>query len=177
MKQMKYINELMGCSCFPDLISLKIFPDGKEITESASIHYLLRNKYPVFDLSDKDVTFISVGDGCTPRTASMFAFRSAWNCFSIDPNMRWKGNVKRLNLIKARAEEIVPTHFKKLVIANVHSHANLNKVCQNFTGDERVVIAIPCCVSQERERLPDFEYEDESIWSTKNKIKVWHDKG
>jgi hypothetical protein len=179
----RYINEMMTCSCFPDLLRLKIFPNGKEITESCSAYNFFRQYYKEFDFSDPDVTIISVGDGCTPRTAGLFAFRSNWECISIDPNLKWSNTssydftakVKRLTCIRERIEGCKNIHFKKLALVHVHSHASLEISCNKFTADKRIVLAMPCCVPQVRERLPDFSYVDESIWSPQNKINVWYD--
>lgn len=178
MKKMKYINEMMGCACFPDLLSMKIFPDGKEITESCSPYNFLRNnKESLFSLGDSNVALISVGDGCAPRTAAMFAFRTAWNCYSIDPNMNWKNNgrVDRLECFKCRVEEMPYYHFDNLVLLHIHSHAPLLESCNHFTANKRIVLSMPCCVKQVREREPDLIYVDESVWSPHNKNLVWYD--
>jgi len=176
MSRMRYINEIIGCACFPDLLELKIFPNAKEITESSSIfNYMRNNQHDLFELDDKEVVFICVGDGVTPRTAAMFAFRTAWNCISIDPDMTWENNgrVRRLTCIKDKVENLTPKRYPKLVIAHVHSHAHLQESCRIFQGDRRVVIAMPCCIKQERDINPNVIYEDKSVWSPKNQIKVW----
>jgi len=176
MSKMRYINEIMGCSCFPNLLEMKIFPNAKEITESSAIFNYLRNiNRDVFALDDKEVTFVCVGDGVTPRTAAMFAFRTAWDCYSIDPEMTWENNgrVRRLTCIRDKVENLEPRKYRKLVIAHVHSHARLQESCRVFKANQRVVIAMPCCVKQERHIEPDLEYTDNSVWSPKNKIKVW----
>ena len=43
-KQMKYINEAMNCSCFPDLLQQKLFSDAKKLTESFAAYSAIRNK-------------------------------------------------------------------------------------------------------------------------------------
>lgn len=175
---LKYINELVGCMCFPDLLSLKIFPDGKEVTESASIYaYIRKHQKDNFPFGDANTVFIAVGDGSTPRTASMFAFRSQWQCFSVDPALKWRNNgrVGRLNIIPKRVEQLPNLHFDKLVIAAVHSHANLKIVADKFTANKRLIIAMPCCVSQDIGKPPTYEFVDNGVWSTKNRILVWED--
>ena len=72
----RHIDELIGCACFPDLLERKFFPNGKEITESAAAYHYVRWHLPRFALRDPDIAMVSVGDGHTPRTAAMFAFRS-----------------------------------------------------------------------------------------------------
>lgn len=178
MLKLKYINEMMGCSCFPDLLSFKIFPDGKEITESCGAYNFFRNPQKEhFELGDPSVSVIVVGDGCTPRTASLFAFRSAWTCISIDPNLKWKnrGRVSRLFCIQKKVEDVKSFHFDKLVLIHVHSHARLEDSVSKFTANKRIVLSMPCCVAQIRERTPDHSYIDNSVWSPHNKIDVWFD--
>lgn len=175
----RYIDEIMGCRCFPDLLELGIYPNAKEITESMAAYSAARKygkKY--FDLKDPDVHMVAVADGASPRTAALFAFRSAWQCCSIDPNlrrkMRWNG-IYRLDLFNEKIEDVEDQHTGKLVIAAVHSHAPLNVACEKLTADKRMVIAIPCCVKQTRERPPDIEYVDKGIWSPENKVQIWID--
>ena len=174
----RHINGIMANACFPDMLATKVYPNAKELTESAAAFDVVRNKMPVFALNDPGVTLIAVADGSTPRTAAMFAFRTRWNCISIDPNLNhkeWENKIKRLTLFRKKIEDVHPMHFPKLVIAAVHSHAPFDLVCERFTADERLAIAIPCCYVQERERPPDLEYVDIGIWSPKNVVKVWWD--
>lgn len=91
--------------------------------------------------------------------------------------MRWQNNerVSRLQCIKSNVENLEESHFEKLALIHVHSHARLEKSVSKFTADKRVVLSIPCCVAQERERLPNIEYRDESVWSPENLVKVWID--
>ena len=172
----RYINELWNCKCFPDLHLLGLFPNAKELTESMAAYNALRSKVRAFDLGDPEVTLIAVADGSTPRTAALFAFRTAWQCISIDPRLKKLGwDVRRLTCWALRVEDCAPMHFGKLAIVAVHSHAPLDVVCEKFTAEQRVVVAMPCCVSQVRERPPDIEYWDRGVWSPENKIKIWKD--
>lgn len=178
MKKNKYINEMMGCACFPDLLSLKIFPNGKEITESCSAYNFFRNNQgALFSLGDSSVSVVVVGDGCTPRTASLFAFRSAWTCHSIDPEMKWKNNdrVNRLAVYRDKVEAFQEVYFDKLILLHIHSHADLSVSVEKFKADKRVVLSMPCCVKQKRERPPDYEFVDEGVWSPHNKNLIWYD--
>ncbi len=173
----RYINDIMGCACFPDLLELKLFPNAKEITESCAVHRALRYKVRHFDLRDPEVTFIAVGDGNTPRTGALMAFRSKWNCISIDPRLKqvsWP-SIERLACWRDKVEDCGPIHVGKLVIAAVHSHAPLDVACEKFTADERIVIAMPCCKKQVRERPPDIRYVDKGIWSPMNEMLIWKD--
>lgn len=178
MKKNKYINELMGCACFSDLLSLKIFPNGKEITESCSAYSFFRNNQDtLFRLDDPTVSVIVVGDGCTPRTASLFAFRSSWMCHSIDPNLKWKNQnrVQRLEIHQNKVEDFDVGYFQNLILLHIHSHATLEESIDKFRANKRVVLSMPCCVKQTRERPPDYEFIDEGIWSPHNKNLIWYD--
>jgi hypothetical protein len=171
-----YINRLFGMRCFVDLLQAGIYPDAKEITESAAaFRAVWARGLGLFDPSDPSVVMIAVGDGASPRTAAMFAFRTAWTCYSVDPNLKdKKWPVLRVHCHRKKVEDMRPLHVKKMVIAAVHSHAPLDIVEQKFTADQRTIVAIPCCVRQELEREPDLEYVDKGIWSPQNTVKVWH---
>jgi hypothetical protein len=169
----KYIDLMAACSCFPDLLALKRFPNAKEITESMAAFETCFHKVPVFSLGDPSVTLAVVGDGHTPRTAALFAFRSRWDCHSIDPVLRKDYPVNRLTCHKQRIQDFPKMEAGKLVLVAVHSHAPLDVAYHKFTAKERVTIAIPCCVRQEIGRPPDMAYHDASIWSPHNLVKVW----
>lgn len=177
----KYIEDLIHCSCFPDLLEAKVYPNAKEMTESMAAYHVAIRKLREFDLSDSTVHMYAVGDGRTPRTATLFAFRTGWNCVSIDPDLnmdhvqRWS-KIKRLTLLKNKIEDLPELYSRKAFVACVHSHAKLNEVCRKITADHRIVVAIPCCVPQRREREPDLQYEDRAIWSPCNTVKVWVDR-
>ena len=172
----KYIDLICGCSCFADLLALRMFPNAKEITESMAAYEALFHKVPVFDMGDRDVTLAVVGDGHTPRTAALFAFRSRWDCHSIDPVLRKTyPSVARLTCHKSLIQDFPEMEVSKLVLVAVHSHAPLGVAYQKFKARDRITVAIPCCVKQEIGRVPDFEYRDEHIWSPHNLVKVWRD--
>lgn len=171
------LNELYACKCFPDLVLSGIYPNLKEMTESAAAFRVMRSKYKVFELGDSSVTMIAVADGRSPRTGALFAFRSRWNCISIDPMLKgdyWR--IKRLACISKKIENCPSSHYDKLVIACVHSHVKLDVVAEKFTANQRLIISIPCCVPQELDRKPDLEYHDKGVWSPMNKVKIWYDE-
>lgn len=178
----QYINEIHGCACFADMLVYKLFPNVKEITESCGAYEVVFHKTTKYALNDPAVTVVVVGDGNTPRTAAMFAMRTAYTCLSIDPRLKkdkikyWENNIQRLKCYPCRVEDMTTMTFDKLLIIAVHSHANLQTTVDKFIAKERMVIAIPCCVAQELNYKPDMEYVDESIWSPCNTVKVWEGK-
>lgn len=174
-----YIEKFMTLKCAPDLLMLGLFPNAKEITESFACYEAVRRHIP-FEPQDTDVTVVVVGDGSTPRTAATFAFRSLWNCVSIDPEIgtpdNWERNVKRLTCHSKKVESLGKVSYPKLIIVAPHSHADLGAALERFTAKKRHVIALPCCVRQEIEgRLPDIKYDDWGIHSPQRAVMVWRD--
>ncbi len=173
----RYINEFMGLQCLADLTSRKIFPDGKEVTESQGAFwgvtkYLLGRDMTKFGY--KDINLISVGDGRQPRTAALFALRTRWNCISVDPNLaKTDWGIERLTCYKSRIEELDLKFNSRTIIVCVHSHATLKNTLDHINAPHRDVLAIPCCVPYKLERDPDMTYVDFGIWSPKNQIKIW----
>jgi hypothetical protein len=177
--QQRYIeNFLHKNKSASDMLQLEVFPNAKEITESYAAFNAAQHKLK-FDLSDPNVTLVAVGDGHTPRTATLFAFRTNWKCISIDPGLNtkkipfWESKVNRLTCIPKYVENL-NLHFKKVLIVAVHSHANMQATLSHITGNVRSMIAIPCCISYDG-IPPTKEYIDSGIWSPKNRVKIWRD--
>ena len=162
-----------------DLLHLKIYPDAKEITESYGALNAVFTRLKQYNRKDEDITLISVGDGRSPRTAALFAFRTAWKCISIDPQLNtekipyWEQSIQRLTCIPKRIEE-VDISCERCIIVAVHSHADLRMTLRNITAPVRSMVAIPCCISYDY-NMPPIEYYDSGIWSPKNLVKVWRD--
>lgn len=178
----RYLDEFMRLRAAVDLLQLGVFPNGKEITESMGAFQAVRRHVP-FRLSDPDVVCFCVGDGSTPRTGALMAFRSAWTIVSIDPALKgdWS-HIKRLDAVKAKVEDT--SHVgRKIVIVAVHAHCTLDAMLaairpleeDHEVVGERHLVAMPCCVKQmvANGRGPDVEYEDESVWSPMNVVRVW----
>ena len=170
-----YIDDFISMKCFPDIASMGLYPNAKEITETCSAFWAVMRHVDWADSTKSDVTLVSVGDGSTPRTAAMFAYRTAWDCISIDPLLKndekWN-DIRRLNLVRTKCRENPIVTDKSLVIVAVHSHAPLTEILSNVTSTKnRALVAIPCCVPYVG--MPDLEYTDSRIWSPKNKVMVW----
>lgn len=170
----KYMHKFISYNCAPDILERGIFPNGKEITESMGAFDGVRKHIIRSDslLKNKDITLISVGDGNTPRTATLFAFLTKWNCISVDPFMKEREwNVDRLSTYKGKIEDL-NLHYKDVIIVAVHSHASMRETLKHVTGDRRSMLAIPCCVPY-NDINPTIEYRDMAIWSPKNLVKIW----
>jgi hypothetical protein len=175
----RHINEFFKLSCASDLIEKKLFPNAKEVTESMAAYEAVRKHVyhkEDFRFDDPGITLVAVGDGHTPRTGALFAFRTAWKCYSVDPVLRMRDyKIDRLKLINKKIEDIQPIVGDKMVVVAVHSHADLREVEKKVisTTGNRSFISIPCCVKQELDYIKDYEYTDRGIWSSKNIVKVW----
>lgn len=171
-----YIYELFRLKCAPDLLALGLYPNHKEWCESIGAYNAVV-EHTDFDLKDKSVTVVVVGDGVTPRTGAMFAFRSKWNVISVDPLMKCKKKFKsidRLTMFKGRIEELDQIDSDKLIIVGVHSHASA-QVSWNVGKDakESAFINIPCCKSSDMVFKATKTYNDPLIPTQKNSIEVY----
>lgn len=182
--RLRYLDNLVNLHCAPDMLALGLFPDIKEVTESfaayrAAFDYLGQRGWKP---GDTDITAVCVGDGRTPRTGATFAFRSRWQCVSVDPGMgngwtqggRKAGRVERLTAIRRPIEEVT-IEAERAVIVAVHSHANLPNSVAAVRARELAVIAMACCVPLALDTPPDVTYRDEGILSPHNEIAIWYD--
>lgn len=90
----------------------------------------------ILSFRDKNVLLLAVGDGCTPRTATLFAFRSAWRCVSIDPAMKSEGawsSVSNLQTVKSKVQDVTipvasgPDNFERVVVVMWHCHVSIKE--------------------------------------------------
>ena len=171
----KYIDEMLRCICLSDLLTLKLFPNAKEITESFAAYCAVRTYCKELMFNDPTIRLVDVACGHAPRTAAVFAFRTKWQCIAIDPALsKTQYNVKRLTCYKSKIEDLeLPYHHGITVITAVHAHIPLPIILDIIKSDKIVLIAIPCCRPLELFAIPDIEYEDFGIWSDKRLIKIW----
>jgi hypothetical protein len=190
VSELSYINEFFRLRCAEAFCAFGIFPNAKEVTESFGAYHAVRKHLPHLAFKDPSVTMIAVGDGCTPRTGSTFALRSAWTCHSVDPACHetskrgpqhrpashgW-GAIRRLTVHAKRIEDVYLHARGPVVIVAVHSHARLEAAVQSVcSGSSLSVIAMPCCKPQRLHVPPDIEYEDEAVLSPRRRILVWKD--
>lgn len=175
----------------------------KEVLESAAgYHYIMqflrslsqpeywsdRDQFDL-DTKNKETICICVGDGISPKTAYLFAATAHWQVISVDPEMRdqWltsekKGIPGNLTCHKSKMEDVDLTkfNFKRVIIAAVHSHANLDHLWRRIdTFQEKICLSIPCCAGfvHEVENVKPVRMLTElEIPSLKNKILIWHVK-
>ena len=185
---LRYLNEFTRLKCGSDLLRSKVFPNAKEITESMGAYNALRTHLQGdFPLGDDKITCVVVGDGTTPRTGALFAYRTNWNVVSIDPEMdrdfmkpgdtleEWQ-DIERLWVARKKIEEVSLDHIVgKLLIVCVHSHAKLSECVKKRPSSPKTIINLPCCVKPDLNIKPDISYEDYAIHSEKRIVEIYKD--
>jgi hypothetical protein len=183
----RYLDEFVRFSRSPELLSLRLFPNAKEVTESFGAYAAVREHLQL-DFGDPSIRVLAVGDGFVPRTAATFAMRSRWTCFSVDPNMRDRGWSRKVERLHAYREKILPLggwyvpdefafSFSRCVLVCVHSHASLWQSILSARGlaTKVSVVSIPCCVKHDYQMVADAVYEDREITSPARTVHVWRD--
>ncbi|CAI5746753.1 unnamed protein product [Peronospora destructor] len=193
---LRYLNEFVGkLHCASALLDHGLFPDAKEITESMAmfnavrryIEPLGRNKGTSQQKNGKHDGIVVVGDGNTPRTAAMFAFRMrGWTSYSVDPAMedgtseRSKGWADVSNLVVMRNKiEDVRIALRRTIVVLVHAHVTLEQALSAVQAEQICgVVTLPCCnwYGQQESlfgRGPDLVYDDFSVLSDHREIRLW----
>lgn len=177
-----YLDEFFRLRCAPDILTKGIFcvnNPAKEISESMAVFNAVRKTVGDSVFHTPSNLLVSVGDGSTPRTAGLFAYRSKMTCVSIDPLAKKGWNVNRLSIIPKKIEDVtigcdIPPWDYRILVA-CHSHAPLAIAVEKFKP--HLVVAMECCVPQdigENVSISFFnEYHDWGVWSDKRHIKVW----
>jgi hypothetical protein len=181
----RYVTEFLQLHCAAELAESRVFPDAKELTESFSAFNAWRaHLSDDFSADDPNITLVSVGDGRTPRTAALFAFRTRWNCIAVDPEMGLAKDSKapyaidRLQHYCAKIEEM-RIKTKRCIIVMVHAHVPLTTTLRSIEASEggtAACIALPCCnyysaIDAPNRAVP--EYEDMSVISPHRTVRVW----
>jgi hypothetical protein len=185
---LRYLDEFVSdLTCSALLLETRMYPDAKEITESMAMFDAVRCHIPL-DIPEasrhKKHGIICVGDGATPRTASLFAFRTkGWMCYSIDPIARttkeWE-SIDRLKIVRAKIEE-VRVKLDKAVIILLHAHVSLEATLPSIEAEEILaVVCCPCCnfhtVQQSIGSIkPDVSFHDPALLSVHNEVRIWLD--
>lgn len=167
-----------------------------QLTESRK-----QDRRPGVFANDDTVTLLAVGDGVTPRTAAMFAFRTQWNCISIDPALRsgpWH-KITNLRTIPHRVQDAtvsISSSHGRVVVVMWHAHVSVRDAvgCLQFDGQrwdtddvnlsrrlrQRVaVVSCFCCNYDEMQRTmpdgstPDVEFEETGVPGLMRTVRVW----
>jgi hypothetical protein len=175
----RYMTELLQLSCAVALVEHKLFPDAKELSESFSAFNAWRTHLAGdFRGDDSSVTVVSVGDGTTPRTAALFAFRTKFQCVALDPQMNPKEyGIERLQSYKAKIEEL-RISARRVIVVMVHAHVSLATTMRSIATDSGTAacIALPCCNWYAKINAPNPvvpEYGDMGVLSPHRTVRVW----
>lgn len=171
----RYLDELFSLKCAGDIAHF--FPNAKEVTESFTVFNAVRKVLGSKTFGDPSILCVCPGDGSKPRTAAVFAFRTAWQVVSVDPIMqvryaRDRHNVQRLKAHRCRIEGTrVEAHH--VVVAACHSHARLSSVLDRIGAERIDVFSLPCCVADDI-GTPLRSWRDPSCWSPENRVNYYH---
>lgn len=183
-ERLRYINRFISLNCSADIMIAKLFPNAKEISESMAAVAAVEKHICDGKLSKykDDTAVLCVGDGFTPRTASLFAFMTRWTCYSVDPNMAsihgassFRGiEIQRLHVIGERIEDcnIDLRGYRNVVLVGVHSHSNNDNLLRGAQFTCAHSVMMPCCVHQPPMSDNYIEYRDDAVWSPHNKITI-----
>ena len=83
---LRLVDRFLSLECGHELLRMGLFPNAQEISESmACLQAAIEHLQGVVSMSDTDVVALVVGDGRTPRTATLLAMRTRWTVLSVDP--------------------------------------------------------------------------------------------
>lgn len=191
-----YIDQVFGLECFSDLVSLQAFTSAKDISESMAALQAAKQHSQASPAGGQTLC-LCIGDGSTPRTAVLAAFRQRnWESFiSIDPMLRddWVGKepkgVHGLQGFKGTLLDFISTcqtptqTFTQLVILLVHSHArfigpcSLDKIRNLYANPQTTIVSLPCCTRfrhvQDIGQRPHIQYEDDCVFSACRTVEIW----
>lgn len=183
-RSLRYLDEFVYLQCSRDMLEMELFPNAKEITESFAAYEAARKYFwPRVQFDDSTIKLVVVGDGSSPRTAATFAYRTRWNCYSIDPVLktnktRWS-TINRLHMYKNKIEELNSdalqiTLESVVVLVMVHSHADIEAAVKAVTPCKNLnIVAMPCCFPQTLPYTLTDMYDDYGVHSPHRTMKVW----
>ena len=213
----QHIDAVWSMKCFKELIKLDVFPDAKDISESMGAlraatlysHLSLRKDAEKSRRDalrsrwkEENVWCICIGDGSTPRTATLISFLTVWNLFSIDPGLKKEfvgkepKGIQRLEAFDLKFEDWAKMYSKSadcqriksmckyLFIICVHSHhrfvgeASFDKIRDAFGNCPTCLVNLPCCAkfrpTKDLGITPALTYDDPAIFSACRQIDIWH---
>lgn len=183
----RYTDELLQLTSAPALLELRLFPNAKELSESFACFAACRAHLAAdFSPRDPGVAVLCVGDGRTPRTAALFAFRTAWRCTAVDPIMeeegpegrRWDEAVERLHAVRAKIQDAPVLAADRVLLVLPHAHVGLGPSLAKLRWSSALgVVAMPCCNYYKALSLPDapplVERDDPGVVSPHRLVRVW----
>lgn len=179
MRHNRHLEEFLMLKCAPDLLIAGVYPNTKEITEAMGMFHAAI-PYGELKLCGVPHTAVVVGDGHTPRLGALLAFRTNWNVYSVDPEMRIEkyANVfRRLCTLKSKIEDTkIDCAGQPTILFLPHSHADMNAAVGSLDNWATLkVISMPCCVSipENWSTRKHVVYRDKDVNSDKNWVHIW----
>jgi hypothetical protein len=194
-----YIDSFLRWDCGLTLLNLSMFPKNdrtKEISESmACLAAVDKHLSDILHFKDEKVLCLVVGDGSTPRTAALLAFRTRWaRIISVDPALsaspelakKWEG-VARLQLSSKRIQdctfEVDDEKHVLLVLPHAHVSADVALGSLHFKPGVPLptisIVQLPCCWVLWHEQVcgkhADKSFKDPAVFATARCVKVWQD--
>lgn len=187
---MKYINDFIKAKCAPDLLALKLFPNAKEITETAAMYWFVTEQLQKYGVNrNNNVLLFEIGCGVVPRTAAFFAYRTQWYCHAIDPKLRdpQKDWGDKIYTHKTYDNQFDPNfeyyttngeiddmyhnnmeNAKAVIVVSVHGHGNPFDFYKRIKHTHKAVFEMPCCLPP---TIKEGRFKiDKGILSPKNAI-------
>jgi len=178
LPSLRYLDEFIRLKCASSLLNIDIFPNVKEITESMTAFSAVRKYLGAENFGNKNITLFDIASGRTPRTASLFAHMTNWNCHAIDPILKNKTRFLRtrnLSLHSCRIQDF--DNFSSediIVITAVHAHVSLETIVKKFHSPRLIIIAMPCCRPLKLECCePVVQFDDLCCLSPKRRVKIF----
>ncbi len=134
----------------------EIFPTKnfhKEVTESASALLFLCNYLGNERRTDSSVRCWVIGDGISPRTASLVYYYTNWQVTCVDPLLqdKWTGSPFSstsedgcLTCLGSKLEDTDGGNDANILIS-VHGHADLRNFIKRRELKDFILVSIPCC--------------------------------
>jgi len=171
---LRYVDAFIRLKCAPDLLLMNLFPNTKEITESMAAYDAVRKYCPDYTLGDPGVTVAVIGDGASPRTGAIFAYRSKWRVLSIDPQLHNKPIWSKIARLSSYPEKVQDVALTADIAVLVHAHVILDSIAHL---NPSIIVAMPCCVNQDYflRIKPDIIFTDWGVHSPKRTINIWKD--
>lgn len=166
---LRYLNFFISSRFGADLLEQKVFPNAKEVTESLAAFQPMFKCMESSKFGDSTIKMFDVCSGTTPRTAAVYACRTAWECTAIDPKLNVKKfyNIKRLNMVPKLVEDVYYECDGITVITMVHGHTQMSNVLDHIISPEQYFIYVPCCYPQYRLSATDHLPEGKTSYTWK----------
>lgn len=176
----RYINDLIGSKCFADLLLTGFFKNAKELTTACAAFRAAHRLH--LDFNSPNVAVICIGGGPLPATAAMFAFRTRWHCYSVDPKSvigytntmeavqrvwQFKGPLRDFKILPGFADYV----FVRL--SNKCSTKEIGDKVATIQSANVHGISVGCEKDHAPTHEPTHDYFDSGIWGSHQQVKIW----